>query len=120
MGIDGIGRPSTPPGLDGGNIALESTTTQSGKAFGVGAKSVDAVTSTESTQPSSILTRLERGEVTREQYLDFRVDEAVSPFASRLTPDQLNFMRTTLREQLEIDPTLIELSRRATEKAMGK
>jgi hypothetical protein len=33
-----------------------------------------------------------------------------------MTQDQLEFMKTALREQLELDPTLIELTRRATEK----
>jgi hypothetical protein len=63
------------------------------------------------------LDRLSRGEVTREQYLDYRIDEAISPFANRVSPENLEFMRATLREQLELDPTLIELTRRATSAA---
>jgi hypothetical protein len=72
----------------------------------------DATTTT--SPASQLLQRLEHGEITRDQYLDARVDEAIAPFAGKLTRDQLDFMRTTLREQLELDPMLIELTRRAT------
>jgi hypothetical protein len=66
---------------------------------------------------SPLFQRLERGEISREQYLDARVEEAIAPFAAMLTRDQLDFMRTTLREQLELDPILVELVQRATEGA---
>ncbi|MGC4068262.1 MAG: hypothetical protein QM784_27155 [Polyangiaceae bacterium] len=66
------------------------------------------------TAESPLLQRLERGELTREQYLDARVEEAIAPFSNTLTRDQLDFMRTTLRERLQLDPALVELVQRAT------
>jgi flagellar biosynthesis/type III secretory pathway protein FliH len=63
------------------------------------------------------LARLERGEIGLEAYLDARVEEATRHLASRLSPAQLDFVKQTLRTELESDPVLIELVRRATGKS---
>ena len=47
-------------------------------------------------------------------YLDARVEEAVQHLADRLGADQLEFVKSSLREQLRTDPVLTELVRRAT------
>ena len=52
-----------------------------------------------------------------EQYLDARVEEAVAPFSARLPSEKLEFMRSSLRAELESDPVLVELVRRATSNA---
>ena len=57
---------------------------------------------------------MERGELTLEQYLDRRVEDAVRHLDGRVSHEQLDFVRETLREQLSNDPGLIELVRRAT------
>jgi hypothetical protein len=57
---------------------------------------------------------LERGEISVEQYLDARVESAVAPLLSRLSPDQLEFVRGELRSALETDPVLVELVRKTT------
>jgi hypothetical protein len=62
-----------------------------------------------------LLERLERGELSVDQYLDSRVDEAVAPFQAHLPADKLEFLKSSLRAQLETDPVLVELVRRATE-----
>lgn len=73
-------------------------------------KSSGAAPSTE-----GLLERLERGELSVDQYLDSRVDQAIAPFQAHLSPEKLEFMRDALRAQLENDPVLVELVRRATE-----
>lgn len=65
-------------------------------------------------ESSGLLERLERGELSVEQYLDERVAEAVAPLESRLSPEQLEFVRSSLRAELESDPVLIEMVQRAT------
>jgi hypothetical protein len=57
---------------------------------------------------------LERGELSVEQYLDARVEMAVAPLVSKLSPEQLEFVRGELRTSLETDPVLIELVQKTT------
>lgn len=110
MSIDGIGRPPVPPSgarpVDGAPAAGAG-----GETFQVQHKTTTGAVEAAS---SGLLERLERGELSVEQYLDARVDEAVAPFASRLPSEKLDFMRSSLRAELENDPVLVELVRRAT------
>lgn len=126
MGIDRIGNPSSPPpSLEDGAPSLDSTAQANaanpsaglGHAGAVETQAPEARTVADS---GSILGRLERGEVTREQYVDYRIDEAVAPFTSRLSEHQLTEMRAVLRDRLESDPTVAELLRRATAGAAQK
>jgi hypothetical protein len=105
MSIDGIGRPPRPPG----DVGVNGPSPAAGESF-----SVDRPQAATSADASSPLAALERGEITVEQYLTARVDEAVAPFAERLAPEQLEFMRSSLRSALATDPVLVELVRRAT------
>ena len=57
---------------------------------------------------------LEPGEISVEQYLDARVESAVAPLLSRLSPEQLEFVRAELRSSLTTDPVLVELVRKTT------
>jgi hypothetical protein len=63
---------------------------------------------------ASDLQRLERGEIGFEAYLDARVEEATRHVADRLSAEQLEFLKRTLRTELETDPVLVETLRRAT------
>lgn len=108
MSIDGIGRPPRPPGAVGPSEGPAAPAPTQGN-FHI--ESGAAATGTAATGP---LAQLERGEITVEQYLTTRVDEAVAPFASRLDANALEFMRNSLRAELENDPVLVELVRRAT------
>lgn len=108
MSIDGIGRPPIPPG-GAGPVAGSSPTSGATETF--------QIAPAEGAQPSaapSPLSRLQSGELSVEQYLDLRVDEAVAPLAARLGPADLEMLKSSLRAQLETDPVLIELVRRAT------
>lgn len=114
MGIDGIGKPVSPPNL-GELSSVESAEVRLEPMRATRSDAPAAIGPSE----SGLLSQLEQGQITREQYLDGRIDEAVSPFASRLSPDQLEHIRSTLREQLQLDPMVVDLIRRATENAQS-
>lgn len=109
MGIDGIGKPpSIPPaGVPGGASPVSSAA----RDFQLDSVSKAA--------PSGDLARLERGEIELSTYLDARVEDATRHLSSTLSPSQLEFVKQTLRSQLESDPVLVELVRRATGKVEG-
>ena len=108
MGIDGIGRPG-PGGLGapGGVGGPGGPKRVSGDTF-----RIDAEATVERAGGSDALERVHRGELSIDEYLDGRVDEAVQHLVGRLPAEQLDFVRQTLREQLSSDPVLVELVRR--------
>ena len=103
MGIDGIGKP--PP------IAPAA-----GTAGATGASADFRVSPTGAAAPAGDLARLERGEIGLDAYLDGRVGEATRHLEGKLSTEQLDFVRETLRGQLSSDPVLVELVRRTTGK----
>lgn len=107
MGIDGIGKPG--PGAAPGVGGPGSTGSVSGEAF-----QVERAAGAQGAEGSASLRGLERGELSLDQYLDARVDEAVRHLAEKLPAEQLDFVRQSLREQLASDPVLVELVRRTT------
>ncbi len=104
MGIDGIGKPP-PIGPAGGPEA------PAGSSGEFRLPGVDAPAT------SSELSRLERGELGLDAYLDARVAEATRHLAG-LSPAQLDFVRQTLRGDFSQDPVLVELVRRTTGKTL--
>jgi hypothetical protein len=108
MGIDGIQKPGggTPriessgaPGTDGDFKATLDTAPNAPPL---------AVSS------SPLLQRLDAGAISLDEYLDIQVNEAVAHLEGKLPPNQLQFVRESLREQLREDPVLVELVRRTT------
>jgi hypothetical protein len=111
MPIDGIGKPpSVPP--PGGTAAPSGASAPSGEAFRVGAPAASSV-------GSGDLARLERGELGLDAYLDARVSEATKHLEGRLGRAELDYVKQTLRSQLESDPVLVELVRKATGRTPG-
>jgi hypothetical protein len=111
MPIDGIGKPpSIPP--KGGTPSTSGTGAPRGEDFRVGSAAPSGVA-------SSDLARLERGEIGLEAYLDARVGEATKHLEGRLARAELDYVRRTLRAELESDPVLVELVRRATGRTPG-
>jgi hypothetical protein len=104
MGIDGIGKPPGAgiPGAPG----VGGVSKPSGEEFRV--EKSEAVAGTDP------LARLERGEIDVDQYLDARVSHAVEHLQGKLSPEELEFVRDTLKDQMRTDPVLIELVRRST------
>ena len=111
MSIDGIGR---PPGGPGGVGPLQgpAAPSASGEGFQVERSAAPAAA-----QSSGLLARLTSGEIDVEQYLNERVEEAVAPLVSKLPAESLEYIRSSLRAELESDPVLVELVRRATSAA---
>jgi len=112
MGIDGIGK---PPGASingvGGLHGTEAP--RPAEAFSIGASSASAPAS----RVSAALSSLQRGELSLDQYLDSRVTEATQHLAGKISADQLEFVKQSLREQLATDPVLVELVQRTTSSA---
>jgi hypothetical protein len=108
MGIDGIGG-SKPPVGGLGSVGPGPTGASAGAPFKVESASSSAVGAVSDAE------RLESGELGLEQYLDARVDQAVSHLAGVVTPEQLDLIKGQLREQLQgSDPVLRRLVQRAT------
>ena len=110
MGIDGIGKPGGPQpgaveGIGGGTSEVDSAS---------GDFSLDRVSETHQAEASSALGQFERGEISLDDYLNGRVDNAVAHLSGALSTEQLNFVKEQLREQLSSDPVLSELVRRTT------
>jgi hypothetical protein len=109
MGIDGIGK---PPGASIGGIG--SVPGQEG-AHEAGPFKLDAnAPVVAGGKLSAALSSLQRGELSLDQYLDSRVSEATSHLVGKLSPDQLEFVKQSLREQMATDPVLVELVQRTT------
>src|SRR5512139_807579 len=110
MGVDGIGS-------GGGGRPIGGVGGDPGSVAGVAAEAArDAAGAPRAERPdgSVALGQLTRGEIDLDAYLDVRVSEAVRHLEGKLTEAQLDFVRSSLREQLATDPVLIELVRRTT------
>jgi hypothetical protein len=111
MGIDGIGK--LPPG--GAAIGSVGGVSSADAADPAQAFSLDPSNAVvPSSRVSAALSSLQRGELTLDQYLDGRVSDATSHLAGKLSPDQLDFVKQSLREQISTDPVLVELVQRTT------
>jgi hypothetical protein len=108
MSIDRIGKGNgISPGTGIGQPSSSSEVSKSGAEFKV-TKS-EAV---EGARPP--LDRLRAGEISVSQYLDIKVGEATAHLDRRLTTEQIDFIRNSLREQLTSDPLLAELVKAST------
>lgn len=105
MGIDGIGKPPSPGPVDPGG----ATSAKTGATF-----DVTGGAASESASGSEALSRLRTGQISIDEYLEDRVEQAVGHLTAQLSPEQLQFVKDTLREQLSHDPVLVELVRRTT------
>lgn len=109
MSIDGIGKRGgiTPGAAPPGAAPAQDE-------FRVGQSAPAAGAASALAAGSDPFQALERGEINVEQYLDAKVEGAVAPLLSKLSPDQLEFVRAELRGALETDPVLVELVRKTT------
>ncbi len=117
MAVDGVGKPG--PGGAPIDPASGASPTAGAQSFEevLGSKSAEAAGSAEAAQGSAELASLQRGEISLDQYLDGRVLEATSHLEGRLAQDKLEFIRETLRAQLETDPVLSEWVQRVKQTA---
>lgn len=105
MGIDGIGRGGGVPKV---GPDLASISGAESEKLELLPESVDR------SDGADLLAGVQRGEIRLDAYLDIRVSDAVGHLEGKLSPEQLEFVKEELREQLRSDPVLIELVRRAT------
>ncbi len=109
MSIDGIGKP--PGGGIGGIGGVPGKDAASAaEPFKLDASAPSAA----SGKVSEALSSLQRGELTLGQYLAGRVSDATRHLVGKLSPDQLEFVKQSLRDQMATDPVLIELVQRTT------
>jgi hypothetical protein len=106
MGVDGIGSGGRPAsGVVPGEVSA---------AHGAAASEATEAQAASGASGSAALQRLQRGEIDLDRYLDARVDDAVKHLEGRMSGEQIDFVRQSLREQLASDPVLVELVRRTT------
>lgn len=113
MAIDGIGKPpisGTPNSVGSPDVTGVNPRTEFSIKSAAGSDGASATGQVD----NSLVDRLHSGELTQEQYLDIRADEAVHHLVGQLPADQVDTIRATLREQLSTDPLLVTLVRRAT------
>lgn len=103
MGIDGIGKGGPPAGV---------TPPASTGQLSTGAEF--RVAEVTGTQPQTDLSRLDSGEITRDEYLRLRVDQATGHLEGRLSPELLGELRERLLAEFEMDPVLQRLAQRAS------
>ncbi len=112
MGIDPIGKgpgPITPPS------APSTSDVSSTEAF-----SVERTTEASEIEATSPLDRLRAGEVDVGGYLDLRVEAATSHLVGHIDDAKLDFIRSSLRAQLEQDPGLVQLVQKATKSTQNR
>lgn len=63
---------------------------------------------------SESVQRLERGEITLDEYLDERTEEALTAYRGKVPESTLDNLRFVLREKIRTDPVLVEAVRRTT------
>jgi hypothetical protein len=63
---------------------------------------------------SEAVRRLDRGEITLDDYLDERAEDALAHLKGKLPESTLANLRFVLREKLRTDPVLVEAVRRST------
>lgn len=118
MGIDGIGRGGIPPVPKGpagtGGATGTGAVGATGKEFSP--KPVDAAEGVSGAERSEALGKLEKGELSVDEYLDAQVQQATQHLEGRISPEQLEAIQQTLRDEMSSDPVLIELVARTTGK----
>jgi len=110
MAIDGIGK-SPISGAPGSADLTGISKTNSETEFAI--KTAERPASAQSID-GTLVDRLHAGQLTRDEYLDLRADEAVRHLVGQIPADKVNLIRATLREQLDTDPLLMAMARRAT------
>lgn len=112
MAIDGIGRPPIPGAPT--SVAGEIPRATSRSEFQIKPAAESGATSSTLPVGNSLVNQLHAGQLTQDQYLDIRAEEAVRHLVGKVSTEQIDLIRATLRERLSTDPLLINMIRRAT------
>jgi hypothetical protein len=103
MSIDRIGKGKGVTGTD----ALQSTQK-------IGGKEVFEVQNTQATGSLNPAERVRAGELSMNDYIDLRVNEATQHLEGKLGPNDLSSIRGMLREQMLVDPAIQDMIKAAT------
>ena len=107
MGIDGIGKPKAPvAGLGPSAAASDASRVTKTETFSVQSKTAEGV---EATSP---LDQLRAGTIDREQYVEMTVKQATAHLEGKISAQKLEWIRDSLRAQVEEDPALADMIRR--------
>jgi hypothetical protein len=113
MSINGIGKGGGLPPVGGpGEAGRAGEVKSPGAEF-----SVDNLHKAEAGQRvagGSALEQLRAGTLTLPQYLDVKVREATAHLDGKINGEHMEFVKSSLREQLSSDPVLIDLVKAAT------
>lgn len=107
MGIDGIGgKPSVIPPADvTGSVSVGGPN----KEF-----SISEAREPVAVREATLLDKLSAGEISKEDYLEAQVEQAVGHLEGVVPEAQLSMIKDHLRSQLEADPGLSRLVQQAT------
>ena len=108
MGIDSIGKPKSPvAGMPAASSGVSDIA--SDQTFEVRSAKTTEVSGT------SAIDQLHAGKIDVPQYLDQKVEQATAHLEGKVPAEKLQWIKETLRTQMEQDPMLSELVRRATQ-----
>jgi hypothetical protein len=113
MAVDGVGKPPVS-GLPGPVTSVGNSEPPARSEFMVDAASKASPGSEVAPVDSELLKRLQTGQVSQEQYLDIKAEQAVAHLVGRLPVEQVDLIRATLRDQLSCDPFFQRLVQRVT------
>jgi hypothetical protein len=72
------------------------------------------VSNAQASEESEALQRLHRGDITLEEYLDIKADEAVEHLRGKKSAEHIAAVRHAVRMQMVLHPVTVELARRVT------
>lgn len=115
MGIDGIGGGRPPIGPAGGGMGPTRTNQTSGESFSVDRSASSTKTgAAEKINSTADLERLQSGEISLDDYLQTRADQAVAHLESVVPAEQLDLIKEQLVNQMKQDPSVAVLVQRVT------
>jgi|SRR5579859_874662 len=118
MGIDRIGKHGPPTSSPPKEVRGPATPSAGERPFEVARQAPPpAATPADPIRPpTAALDRLRAGEIDLNGYVDQKIDEATAHLA-KLSPVQLEAVRSALRDRIRSDPTFVDLLRTATGQA---
>jgi len=113
MAIDGIGK--SPISGAPSSVGTAGAPEGPGRAeFSVKSAVGTSASSAAGPVDTGLVGQLQSGQLTKDQYLDIRAEQAVHHLIGRIPAEKIEVIRATLREQLSTDPVLIAMVRRTT------
>jgi hypothetical protein len=112
MAVDGVGKPPIP-GVSGPAASISNSERPAKAEFHIESPGGLSPTAKVSSVSSDLLDRVEAGQITQQQYLDIKSEQAVAHLVGHLPTEQIELIRATLRDQLSNDPLFERLVRQA-------